>query len=266
MENDKWQELLDIMSRLRGPEGCPWDRKQTRRSLKKYIIEEAYEVLEAIDHDDSEALSEELGDLLLQVVFQAELADEAGEFNMDDVLDKITSKLVRRHPHVFGEVEVAGPEEVLHNWEMIKKNEGEGRRHLFEGIPSIMPALRRAARVQQRASTVGFDWDDIRPVIAKLREEMDELERAVLSGDSELVSLELGDILLASVNVARHAGVEAEDSLNEAIERFSRRFKYIEKALEKSGRHLGEASLKEMDALWEEAKKEESGQNRTVSE
>jgi MazG family protein len=245
------------MARLRGPEGCPWDREQTRESLKKYIIEEAYEVLEAIDRDDPEELAEELGDLLFQVVFQVRLADEMGLFSMDDVLEKIISKMKRRHPHVFGEAKVRDSREVLHNWELIKKDEKKDRRTIFDGIPVTQPSLRRASRIQQRAATVGFDWPKLGPVMEKFREEVLELEAAVSSGDMADISRELGDVLFSAVNVARHTGVEAEDSLKEAIGRFLGRFEKVEEALARDGRSLKESSLEEMDALWDAAKGEE---------
>ena len=258
MTRARFEELLAVMARLRGPEGCPWDREQTRESLKKYIIEEAYEVLEAIDRDDSEELAEELGDLLFQVVFQVRLAEEMGLFSMDEVLEKIISKMRRRHPHVFGNVKVRDSGEVLHNWELIKKDEKKDRRTIFDGIPVTQPSLRRASRVQQRASTVGFDWADLDPVMEKFREEVLELEAAVSSGDRGEISRELGDVLFSAVNVARHAGVEAEDSLKEAIGRFLVRFGKIEEALARDGRTLKETDLEEMDALWDAAKGEES--------
>jgi tetrapyrrole methylase family protein/MazG family protein len=257
MALSKWRKLLKIMARLRGPGGCPWDREQTKESLKKYIIEEAYEVLDAIDHKEPEALADELGDLLLQIVFQAQLAAEAGEFTIEDVLDKINAKLVRRHPHVFGDVTVGGARDVLHNWEIIKQREKPQRRSLLEGIPPALPALRRAARVQQRAASVGFDWSEVGPVLAKVHEETAELEAALASGNREEMACELGDLLFATVNLSRHLGVEAEDTLNAAVETFRSRFGHIEQALEAQGRSPRQATLAELDGLWNEAKRRE---------
>jgi tetrapyrrole methylase family protein/MazG family protein len=245
------------MDMLRGPGGCPWDREQTPESLKKYIIEEAYEVLEAIDAGEAGELTEELGDLLLQVVFQAQLGREEGLFNIDDVLEKITGKLKRRHPHVFGDVEVSGAAEVLQNWEAIKRDEKEERRSLFDGVPVTQPSLRRASRVQQRAATVGFDWPDLEPVMEKFMEEVGELQEALSSGDGDRIFHELGDVLFSAVNLGRHIGVEAEDALRETIRKFQTRFGRIEKSLEDAGRTLDEATLEEMDELWNLAKEEE---------
>ncbi len=257
MARSDWEELLAVMARLRAPGGCPWDREQTHQSLKKYVIEEAYEVAEAIDGGRPGALAEELGDLLLQIVFQAEIGRESGAFDIGDVIRAITAKLVRRHPHVFGEGAAATPAEVLHNWELIKKAEGKGRASLFDGVPAALPALRKAARVQQRASSVGFDWKDIGGPAAKLREEVGELDRAIASGEVGRVAEETGDVLFAAVNVSRHAGVEAEDALNAAVDKFRRRFARVEAAVAASGRTLAEATLEEMDAFWDRAKEDE---------
>ncbi len=253
--NDAWRQLVEIMAKLRGPGGCPWDREQTHASLKKYVVEEAYEVLEAIDGGDPTALAEELGDLLLQIVFQARIAEEAGRFSADDVARAITAKLVRRHPHVFGEGQAATPDEVLHNWELIKKTEGKGRSSLFDGIPRSLPALLRAARVQGRAASVGFDWRRAEEVLPKLKEEVAEIEHALAAGDTAGAADELGDLIFAVVNLARHLKVDAEEALNRTTSRFMARFAHIEKALGESGRTPADATLEELDTLWEDAKR-----------
>jgi tetrapyrrole methylase family protein/MazG family protein len=255
--NEAWNELVAVMARLRGPGGCPWDREQTHASLKKYIVEEAYEVLEAIDGGDPSALAEELGDLLLQIVFQARIAEEAGGFAADDVVRAITAKLIRRHPHVFGEGEAATADEVLHNWELIKKTEGKGRKSLFDGIPRSLPALLRAARVQSRAASVGFDWRQAAEVMPKLREEVAEIDQALAAGDPGGAADELGDLIFAVVNLARHLKVDAEDCLNRTNERFMARFAHVERRLAEDGRIASDATLEELDSLWEEAKRRE---------
>jgi tetrapyrrole methylase family protein/MazG family protein len=252
-----WDRLLEIMARLRAPDGCPWDREQTPSSLKRYIVEEAYEVLEAIDGGKPDELAEELGDLLLQIVFQAQLASEAGKFTIGDVLDHITGKLVRRHPHVFGETEVSSSREVLHNWEEIKRREKEGRTSILDGIPKALPSLQKSHRVQSRAASVGFDWRDMEDVFAKLREETEELERALAAGDRSAVADELGDILFAAVNIARHAGVDPEEALQATTAKFIRRFRHVERRLAEEGRFPSQSTLEEMDRIWDEAKSRE---------
>jgi tetrapyrrole methylase family protein/MazG family protein len=218
----------------------------------------SYEVVEAIDSGEPAALAEELGDLLLQIVFQAQIASEGNLFSIDDVVTSIVEKLIRRHPHVFGDVVVDGAAGVVQNWEIIKKREKGGRRRfLFEGIPPGLPALLKASRVQGRAAGVGFDWPRIEPVLDKLREEVAELGEAVSGGSKEEMAAEIGDVLFAAVNAARHAGVEAEDCLNGAVARFGRRFRHIEESLEARGKTPAEATLEEMDALWDEAKAKE---------
>jgi tetrapyrrole methylase family protein/MazG family protein len=248
--------LVDVMKRLRSPGGCPWDREQTHESLKPYLLEEAYEVLSAIDMHDDEELKEELGDLLLQIVFHAQLADEENRFSIDDVAESIVKKLIRRHPHVFSEVKVNGSEEVLQNWEKIKKD--EGKKSALDGVPPTLPALLKARRVQEKAKRVGFDWDNAEGAFEKVVEEVNELKKAIVEGKKGTVEEELGDVLFSIVNVSRFVDVDAEDSLRKTINKFMARFQYIEKKIEKHGKKpLEHHSLGELDHLWEKAKHEQ---------
>jgi MazG family protein len=251
------ERLAGIMHRLRGPGGCPWDREQTMHSLRPYLLEEAYEVLEAMDSGDTAAHREELGDLLLQVVFQAEIAREQGLFDLADVCDAISGKLMSRHPHVFGDVQVSGSAEVLRNWAALKAKEkaASGKPHsALDGVPRELNALVRAERITEKAGRVGFDWPDAAPVWAKVREELGELERAAGSGDTAATEHELGDALFALVNLSRHLRVHPEDALRAAVNRFDKRFRYIEARLREGGKTPAESTLAEMDALWDEAK------------
>jgi tetrapyrrole methylase family protein/MazG family protein len=249
--------LVGIMARLRGPGGCPWDRSQSREDLKPYIVEETYEVLEAIDRKDPEMLREELGDLLLQVVFHAQIAKEEGTFDIDGVCRAINEKLVRRHPHVFADVVAKTPDQVLQNWEAIKKGEKGEDASVLSGVPKVLPALLKAFRLQQKAANVGFDWEERRQVEEKVREEWDELNEAVAAGDKEHTREELGDFLFALVNLSRFLEVDPEDALQAANAKFARRFKSLEAQAQTSGRDLHGMSLAEMDALWDEVKKRE---------
>ncbi len=244
------------MNKLRGPGGCPWDAKQTHESLKPYILEEAYEVLEAIDTDDMYLLEEELGDLLLQVVFHAKIAEENGHFNMKDVSDQICEKLVRRHPHVFGDVAVDSAEEVLVNWEAIKREEKSEKAHVdsMARIPKEIPALMRSYKIQSKAADVGFDWDDVNGAIEKVKEESQELFEIIHGGDKEKIEDEIGDLLFAVVNVARFMKIRPEFALTKTIEKFIRRFTHVEASVKKNGKKLQESTLEEMDGYWNEAK------------
>jgi tetrapyrrole methylase family protein/MazG family protein len=245
--------LVDVMKRLRMENGCPWDREQTHETLKPYLLEETYEVLHAIDIGEDEELKEELGDLLLQIVFHAQLASERGVFSIDDVARTIVKKLRRRHPHVFGDVQVNGSEDVLKNWEQIKKDEGKSS--VLGGVPKTLPALLRARRVQEKAKRVGFDWDNVDGAFEKLMEEMKELRGAVQMKKQRLVEEEFGDLLFSLVNVSRFLNIDAEGSLRKTIDKFMERFRYIEERVEKDGKKpLGEYSLQELDSLWDEAK------------
>jgi tetrapyrrole methylase family protein/MazG family protein len=256
---EAFAELVRIMERLRGPGGCPWDREQTRESIKPYVIEEAYEVAEAIDDNDLDELRAELGDLLLQVVFHAEMAREAGTFTVEDVVRGVSEKLIRRHPHVFGDTEVKDSAEVLRNWARIKTDERKHREDnsVVAGVPRAMPALLRAHRLGEKASHVGFDWDSAGAVLDKVREELSELESAVELGDRSAVEGELGDLLFALTSFARHLDLQAEDALQRASDRFIRRFHYIESRLTERQQDVHATSAAELNRLWEEAKRDE---------
>lgn len=247
--------LVSVMARLRGPDGCPWDREQTHASLRPYMLEEAYEAVEAIGSGDMAQLKDELGDVLLQVVFHAQLASERGDFRMEDVVRNLTAKLIRRHPHVFADVQVAGAADVVRNWEAIKAAEKGGVRPagLLEGVGKGLPALSRAAKVQKKAAKVGFDWPDVQGALAKVAEELAEVQAAT----PENAEGEIGDLLFAVVNVARFYGVEPEVALAGTVAKFMRRFAYMEAEARRSHRSLSEMTLEEMDRLWEEAKNAE---------
>lgn len=253
LSNFQFRHLLDIMEMLRAPGGCPWDREQDHVSLKQFLIEETYEVLEAIDLQDMDKLLEELGDLLLQVVFHAQIANEHGEFNIMDVTTGICRKMISRHTHIFGDVKVNSAEEVLINWEAIKKQEKGFKSHtqVLRDIPSNLPALMRGYKVQKKAAQVGFDWDRVEDAIAKVEEELQELKDAYQEGQQESINEELGDLLFAVVNVSRFFKQQPELALTSTIEKFIRRFEYIE---QNAGRPLEEMTLEEMDSLWDQAK------------
>ncbi|HSN90820.1 MAG TPA: nucleoside triphosphate pyrophosphohydrolase [Anaeromyxobacteraceae bacterium] len=256
-DSEAIERLLGIMSRLRGPGGCPWDREQTLRTLRPYVLEETYEVLEAIDAGDPRAHAEELGDLLLQIVFQAQIASEEGRFGFADVAEAISNKLVSRHPHVFGNAEVRDAEGVLKQWAALKREENRrkgGGQSILEGVPREMPALARADRLTEKASRIGFDWPDASGARAKVAEEMAELDAAVSGGDRAAIEHELGDALFALANLARKLGVPPEEALRGAVARFVERFEHVERELTRRGIPHGEATLTQMDELWNEAK------------
>lgn len=253
MSEVKFNEFIAIVKRLR--KECPWDREQTNDSIKANTLEEAYEVVHAIDEGNYSELKKELGDLLLHVVFHTIMAEEKKEFTIDDVIDSITEKLIRRHPHVFGETEVSGSSEVKKNWETIKL--AEGRTSLLEGIPSDLPALLKAHRIQEKASKVGFDWSHKDEVWKKVTEEISELHEAEEKGNKEKTEEEFGDLLFALANYSRFIHVNPEDALRKSTAKFMRRFRYIEDQLRKKDIPLPEAGLKLMDELWEESKKKE---------
>ena len=255
---DAFARLVEIMERLRGPNGCPWDREQTHASIRPYTIEEAYEVAEAIDHDDDGELCAELGDLLLQIVFHAQMAAEEGRFTIADVVHAINNKLVRRHPHVFADTKVDGTADVLRNWSRIKAEERQQStdRSALAGVPRSMPALLRAQRLGEKAAHVGFDWGDTADVLAKLREEIEELASAVADDDRAAAAAELGDVLLTATSLARHLAVSAEEVLAKAADRFAVRFRHLEAELAKQERAVDDASSVELDALWEAAKRQ----------
>lgn len=259
--SDHFQQIMTIMRRLRAPGGCPWDAEQTHESLKRYLLEESYEVLEAIDNGPDELLKEELGDLLLQPVFHAAIAEERGAFTMDDVLTTLADKLIRRHPHVFGDQEIKDSEAQIANWEKIKKAEkGDERRSALSGIPPHLPALMKAQKITEKASRVGFDWEHVDQVMAKVLEELHEFEEAMEQGRQDRMEAELGDLLFAIVNLGRFLSLDPEEALRKTIARFQNRFSHIEDRLHATGRHLQDASLDEMESLWVEAKLRENAQ------
>lgn len=257
----EFARLVAIMARLRSPGGCPWDRAQSREDLKPYLVEETYEVLDAIDSKDPAKLREELGDLLLQVVFHARIAEEEGAFTIEDVARTINEKLVRRHPHVFGGATATTPGEVLQNWEAIKKEEkrenGQRNPSALDGVPPVLPALLKAYRLGQKAARVGFDWEERRQVEAKVEEEWGELREAVARGEKEAIREEMGDFLFALTNLCRFLEVDPEDALQGANAKFIRRFQALERTAREEGREIHGMTLAEMDALWEEVKRRE---------
>jgi len=260
------QQLVGLMQRLLAPGGCPWDRAQTLATLVPYLVEETYEVVDALADGDPADHREELGDLLLQIVFQSELRFSEGLFGIDDVARGIVEKLVRRHPHVFGEVQVSGADDVLANWAKLKAAEkaakaaekGQKKGGALEGIPRTAPALLRATRAGEKAGAVGFDFPDAEGPRAKVDEELRELDEARARGDAEEMARELGDALFALVNLGRKLGLDPESALRDATDRFGRRFRHIETSLEKEGRAVASGSPEELDRLWEEAKAQET--------
>lgn len=249
--------LVEVMQRLLAPDGCPWDREQDHESLKRYLIEETYEVVDAIESGDVHKLCEELGDLLLQIVFHAELARHQGSFDLNEIIAGVTRKMVRRHPHVFGQVRVSGSRQVLVNWEEIKaqeKKEQPGPESYLDDIPRYLPALTTAEKIQEKASRVGFDWPDLAGAWEKVKEEIAELASACDQANNERIKEELGDCLFALVNAARFLKVDPEDALRQTVNKFRRRFRHIEEIAAANRKKLTEMDLKEMDHLWEEAK------------
>jgi tetrapyrrole methylase family protein / MazG family protein len=247
--------LREIVAKLRAPDGCPWDREQTHATLKPHLLEECYELIDAIDDQDDEALLEELGDVLLQVVLHAQMASEEGRFDFDQIADQIADKLVLRHPHVFGDKKLPTSEAVLRQWDVIKRSEKQERKSVIDGVPRTLPALAKAQKVQVRAARSGFDWPEAQDVLAKIREEISEIEAA---NDTDELSEELGDLLFSIVNFARKRGLDAEGILETATTKFTRRFRAIETLAAKKGMQLSTLSLPDLDLLWEEAKQRES--------
>lgn len=255
MSKRTFDELVKLMTTLRGPNGCPWDRKQTLPDLKPYVIEEAYEVVDAIDQNDRRALAEELGDLLLQAVFIAEVTREEGTFDIYDSITAIHDKLVRRHPHVFGEVEANDAETVLVNWERLKQDERKAEnKSVLSGVPQSMPALLKASRLTEKASRVGFDWRRTEDVFDKLDEEVDELREAVAKGDQAHIHEEIGDLLFTIANIARKVNVNPEEALQSTNRKFMSRFEAMESRVRERDQTLDQLELEEMDKLWDEAK------------
>jgi MazG family protein len=251
MTGNKFNEFVEIVKRLR--KECPWDREQTNDSIKAATIEEAYEVVEAIEKKNYDELKNELGDLLLHVVFHTIIASERKDFVIDDVIDSIKSKLIRRHPHVFGEVTVSGSDQVIKNWETIKLS--EGRNSVLDGVPEMLPGLQRAHRLQEKAAKVGFDWEKKEEVWKKVIEEIEEMHRSEGTGDYYKLEDEIGDVFFAMVNYARFLGVNPENALRRTNSKFIRRFGYVEKKIKEQGKNLADSNLQEMDKYWEESKK-----------
>ena len=262
-KNNKFNKLVELMATLRGPDGCPWDKEQNIESLTPYIIEEAYEVVAAIDESSgtpTEAIKDELGDLLFQVIFLSRLAEEEGSFDISDVIDGITEKMIRRHPHVFSDTTVKDSKEVLKNWDTIKKGENDGKdtkNGLLDGIPEALPALLRAGKVSKKAATTGFDWKEVSQVMDKVFEEIEEFKVSLVENDQRAVEEEMGDILFALVNVSRFVNIDPERALRKTIKKFIDRFHYIERTITNDKRRLDETSIEEMEELWTKAKKEE---------
>jgi len=268
------QKLVDLVARLRSNKGCPWDREQTRETLKPMLIEEAYEVLDALDSPDPQELSEELGDLLFQVVFHAQIAREKGEFDLGDVIDRLHEKMIRRHPHVFGNVDLRTAEDVLKNWEDIKADEKGipssslpgSEKSLLDGIPSKLPALHEAYQITAKAARVGFDWPDLPSILQKLQEEAAELAAADRIHDTAHMAQEVGDLLFVVVNIARFLEIDPETALRRCNKKFNRRFRYLESKIKSQGRELRDTSLAEMDKLWDEAKRQEQTSEEQTSD
>jgi MazG family protein len=250
MTESKFNEFVQIVERLR--KECPWDSEQTNDSIKAATIEEAYEVVDAIDNKDYNELRKELGDLLLHVVFHTVIAEESNHFKIDDVIDSIQEKLIRRHPHVFGDTKVSGSDEILKNWEEIKLS--EGRANLLDGVPPLLPGLQRAHRLQEKVSKIGFDWEKKEDVWKKVIEEIEEMHQSEKDGNHNELEGEIGDVFFALVNYARFLGVNPENALRKTNNKFIKRFGYLEEKITESGRKLSESTLKEMDKYWEESK------------
>ncbi len=256
----EFSKLRRVIAELRGPDGCPWDKKQTHESLKKYLIEEAYELIDSIDEGDDEGIIGELGDVLLQVMLHSQIGEDEGMFTIDDVIEGITAKMIRRHPHVFGDVEVNGEEDVLVNWQKIKEDEKgaetKALKSILDGIEKSLPNLLRAEEYQKRAAKVGFDWDKVSEAWKKVREEVQELEEEILSPnrDVERIKSELGDLFFALVNISRYYDIQAEEAVYKANQKFHQRFTYIEECIQRADKKFEDYTLEELDSYWDEAK------------
>jgi len=250
------EKLIKIMEELRGDNGCPWDKEQTRGSLKPFLVEEVYELLEALDEEDTEKIKEELGDLLFQIVFHCQIAKEMGQFDVNDVIEGIVRKMMSRHPHVFGDADLKTSKEVLTHWEEHKRKEGKIQESLLDGVPETLPSLLRAHKLQDKASRVGFDWEGVEDVFKKLDEELQELRDAIGEKAEKAIEDELGDILFVIVRISNFVGVNPEEALRKTISKFIHRFRHIEIKAMEHGKRLSDMTLQEMDAFWEEAKKD----------
>ncbi len=255
--SDAFLRLVRLMATLRGPEGCPWDRKQTAESLKPFLIEECFEVVDALEEAKPEKVKEELGDLLFQIIFHARIAEEAGQYDIGDVVTAIVEKMTRRHPHVFGAEKLSTDREVLSNWEEIKKKEKgyEDRKSILEGVPKNLPSLLRAHRLQERAARVGFDWSHLQEALPKLDEEIAEFKESLQRDRADKIEEELGDVFFMLVNIARFLDVDPEEALRKTISKFIHRFRYIEEQSAQAGRSLSDMTLEEMEKLWQESKR-----------
>ena len=256
-QRDWFHELIVIIAQLRGDNGCPWDRKQTHQSLRRYMIEETAEFLEALDVRDYAGMADELGDVLLQIILHAQIATEQGHFTAQDIARGICEKMIRRHPHVFGQAEVENAEQVVQQWEQIKQQERQNpsKSHgILAGVPTHLPALHRAYKIQKKASHIGFDWPDVTGVVAKVYEELEEVQQAMAHQDSQAVSEEIGDLLFAVTNLGRFLGHFPEESLHAAIGKFEQRFAHIEASLKQQKKGMEDCSLEELEALWQAAK------------
>lgn len=252
----KFEELVEIVEKLRAPDGCPWDREQTNQSLLPYFIEEVYELIESVDEENWETVKEELGDLLLHMVFQASIGEDEGKFKLADSLTNVNEKLVRRHPHVFGNAKADAAFHAKQNWEAQKHKE-KGRKSRLDGVPKNLPALVRAQRLQQKASYAGFDWDEVEQVWDKVHEEIQELKDAQSNEAKDHIAEEIGDVLFAVVNLARYLDIPAEDALRKTNQKFTSRFSKVEEGIKAQGKELEDATLEEMDAIWEMAKEKD---------
>ncbi|WP_077625208.1 nucleoside triphosphate pyrophosphohydrolase [Sediminibacillus massiliensis] len=256
--NHQFFRLREVIAELRGPNGCPWDRKQTHESLRKYLLEEAYEFIEAVNMEDDEAMVEEIGDVLLQVMLHSQIGEDEGFFTIDDVINTITTKMIRRHPHVFGDVKADTAEDVVQNWEQIKKQEkGEAATSFLDGIPSDLPQLLQSEELQKKAAKKGFDWDSVEPIWAKVEEELGEWKRAIDTGSLEEMEKEGGDVLFAIVNLARYYKINPEIALSRTNQKFKSRFAYIEQRAAEIQKDMDDMTLEEMDGYWNEAKQSE---------
>ena len=255
---DSFRKLIEIVDTLMGDNGCPWDKVQTRESLKPYLIEETYEVLEALDTNDPEKIKDELGDLLYQVLFHSKISSLNGEFDIRDVINSLNEKMVRRHPHVFEKGQLNTPDQVVKQWEEIKKEERNqaNQKSILDSIPINLPSLLRAQKLQKKAAKEGFDWEQVSDVFNKLDEEITEFKKAVLEGKGKDIQSEVGDILFVIVNIAKFNKIDAEEALRSTNNKFTKRFQYIEQKIQKNGKNLKESSLEEMERNWQEAKNE----------
>ena len=259
MHKELFDQLVQVVATLRGENGCPWDKAQTHETLKADLIEETYEVIEAIDAKSSDKLQEELGDLLINVMLHAQIAKDQGDFSINEVVGSITDKLIRRHPHVFGDVDAKDAETVLQNWEAIKRSEAgyEDRKSVLDGVPEALPSLLRAQKIQNRAARVGFDWDTVADALPKLEEEIEEVKKSLQKGDTTEIEMEIGDLLFSVVNLCRFLDLQAEEALRQAVRKFTTRFQKMEEILEERGKAFKDYDLAGLDLIWEEAKEEE---------